>query len=324
MTRRKLTTIFFATDIHGSERCFRKFIRAAKFYNANVLILGGDITGKLVIPIEDLGNGTFRADFVGSERIAKNQEEVKGLEQLIANSGYYYYNCGKSEMDDLRASKEKVEALFLRVMKETLARWLQHSEQALEDTETICYITGGNDDLQEVIDGIRESDHVRNPENKVVKIDTTHEMASVGWTNPTPWKCPRECNEEELEGRIESLLGSLVSDPRNCILNFHAPPLDCGLDTVQQLDGSTYPPKVVVKRGQPVMIGAGSESVRRAIQKYQPILDLCGHVHESRGTCKIGRTLVINPGSEYPQGILRGVIVNLANEKVVSWQLTSG
>jgi len=323
MVEKRFTRIFFATDIHGSETCFRKFLSAAGVYKADLLVLGGDITGKLLIPIVALGDEVFRADYLGKEEVARTAEEVRRLEQLIADSGYYYYHCDKSELDEIRASKERQDRLFVEVMKKTLVRWIEHAEDVLQKTGTTCYITGGNDDLQEVVDQLRETEHVKNPDNKVVKIDSTHEMASMGWGNITPWKCPRDCSEEELAERIAALLG-MVSDSANSIFNFHAPPVNCGLDTAQKLDDSVYPPRPAVADGQPLLFGAGSESVRRAVEKYQPLIDLCGHIHESRGTCKIGRTLVVNPGSEYTEGILRGVIVNLGDKKVVSWQLTSG
>jgi uncharacterized protein len=322
LKEKKFRRIFYATDIHGSERCFRKFLNATKFYHADDLILGGDVTGKIVIPIVDLGDGTFKADYVGREEIARSAEQVKRLEQLIADSGYYYYHVDKSAMDH-KPSAEEINELFVKAMKETLGRWIEYAEQFLRDTETVCYITGGNDDLQEVIDGIHDGEHVKNPDNKVVKIDETHEMASMGYGNQTPWKCPRDISEKELGERIENVMAS-VSDPANCILNFHVPPVNCGLDTVAKLDGSVYPPKPITEGGLPVLFGAGSESVRNTIMKYQPLLDLCGHIHESRGTTKIGKTLVINPGSEYSEGILRGTIVNISDKKVLSWQLTSG
>jgi Icc-related predicted phosphoesterase len=68
----------------------------------------------------------------------------------------------------------------------------------------------------------------------------------------------------------------------------------------------------------------GSTAVREAIERHQPVLSLHGHVHESRGTAKIGRTLAINPGSEYNQGLLRGAIVQLNKGKVKMHQLTAG
>jgi Icc-related predicted phosphoesterase len=276
-----------------------------------------------VTPIVNQGDGSFKVDYLGKEQIVHTNDEVKRLEQLIVDGGYYYYHCSKSEMDDLKASKEKVDAVFMKVMKQTLARWLQYAEQVLKETGTVCYVTGGNDDYQEVIDEIKDTEYVKNPDNKLVKIDSTHEMASMGWTNPSPWKCPRECSDEELGQRIEKLLASM-SDPVNCVFNFHAPPKDCGLDTVPKLDESVYPPRPVVVGGQQVSVGAGSVSVRQAIEGHQPLLDLCGHIHESRGACKIGKTLVVNPGSEYTEGVLRGTIVNIVDKKVLSWQLTSG
>lgn len=323
MPAKGFTRIFFATDVHGSERCFRKFLSAAKVYKADLLILGGDITGKIVIPIVAMDNGTFRADYLERQEIATTPEELKRLEQLIADSGYYYFHRSESEMNELRNSKEKLDQLFLKVMKETLNRWVQYAEQVLQATGTVCYMTGGNDDLQEVLDEVRDTEHVKNIDGKVIRLDQFHEMASLGWSNPTPWKCPRECNEEELEERIEKLVANL-QNPDNCIFNFHSPPINCGLDTVSKLDDSVYPPKIVIEAGRPVMVGAGSEAVRHAVEKYHPLLDLCGHVHESRGIRRMGKTLVVNPGSEYSEGVLRGAIINLAENKVLSWQLTSG
>jgi Icc-related predicted phosphoesterase len=319
----KFTRLFFATDIHGSERGFRKFLAAAKFYKADLLVLGGDMTGKLVVTIVDMGDGTFKADYQGKEYVTRTPEEIKRLEVLISESGYYYHHCSKAEMEELKTSKEKVGAIFMQVMKSTLVRWVEMAEKQLSETGTMCYMTGGNDDYQEVIDELVETEHVKNPDNGIVKIDGIHEMASLGWSNPTPWKCPRECSDQELGERIDKLMAD-VSDPANCVFNFHTPPLDCGLDTVAQLDDSVYPPRPVIKGGQQITIGAGSKSVRQAIERYKPLVDLCGHIHESRGACDIGRTLVVNPGSEYSEGILRGAIVNLADTKVVSWQLTSG
>jgi Icc-related predicted phosphoesterase len=319
MAGKRFTRIFFATDIHGSERCFRKFLSAAKVYKADVLILGGDITGKIVVPIRELGNGKYKAMYLGKEQVATTPEELGHLKELIADSGYYYELVPDAQGD---LSGEALDKVFLKAMKETLARWMDYAEKILGGTETVCYVTGGNDDLQEVVDGIHETDHVKNPDNKVVKIDSLHEMASLGWSNFTPWKCPRECSEEDLNSRIEKIVPS-VSDPSNCVYNFHTPPIDCGLDTAVKLDESVYPPKPIIKSGEPLRFGAGSSSVRTAIERYQPLLDLCGHIHESRGMCKIKKTLVINPGSEYTEGILNGVLVNISDKKVLSWQLTS-
>lgn len=322
MPDKKFTKVFFATDLHGSGKCFDKLLSAARFYKVEILVLGGDITGKMLVPIVDLGDGTFKADYMGGKTL-HGTDEVKALEREISDSGYYFYHCSKSEMEELNASKEKVDKLFMKIMKDTLTEWIDRAESFLSQLGVTCYLTGGNDDYQEIIDAIRDTPHVKNADHKVIKIDDLHEMVNLGWSNPTPWKCPRDHTEEELEAMTEKLVSS-VSNKENCVFNVHVPPVDCGLDTVPKLDDSVYPPKPVFQGGQAVMFGAGSTAIRRAIEKYQPLVDLCGHVHESRGTTRIGRTLVINPGSDYPEGMLRGAIVNIGDKKVLSFQLTSG
>jgi Icc-related predicted phosphoesterase len=170
---------------------------------------------------------------------------------------------------------------------------------------------------------LSKSSFIINPEGKVVKINEHNEMITCSYSNPTPWDTPREVCESELERKIESMM-VYVKDVENCIFNLHAPPIDSNLDTCVKLDTTVYPPKPIIIGGQPILVGAGSLAVRKAIEKYQPLLSLHGHIHESRGVIKIGKTLCLNPGSEYGEGILRGVIVNLSNKKVLSYQFTSG
>ena len=74
----------------------------------------------------------------------------------------------------------------------------------------------------------------------------------------------------------------------------------------------------------PILTSVGSTAVRSAIEKFQPLLGLHGHIHESKGSIKIGRTLCVNPGSEYSEGVLKGVMMNLDEKGVRSFQFTSG
>jgi hypothetical protein len=156
-----------------------------------------------------------------------------------------------------------------------------------------------------------------------MNIADDYPMISMGYSTPTPWKTPREVSDEELGRMIDDLIAQ-APDMSRCIFNFHDPPVDSTLDTCPMLDWSTDPPSQIVKGGQVVLFGAGSKSVRRAIETRQPLLALHGHIHEAPGAIKIGRTLCINPGSEYGEGILRGCLVNLAGDKVDGYQLTSG
>lgn len=314
--------LFFVTDIHGSESCFRKFLSGAKVYKADILILGGDITGKVLMPITRLEDGTYKAIFLGKGHHLKTSEELQRLEQTIADSGCYYFHTTKTEQENIDSSKDIQEKLFLEAMKSRLANWVSYGEKILKESQAVCYFSGGNDDFQEILDSVNDTEHFKNTDDKVVRLESGHELASLGWSNMTPWKCPRDCSEEDLQGRIEKLLSS-IGDPSKAILNFHVPPVDSGLDTAIKLDDSVYPPKPIIRSGEPVKFGAGSRSVRKAIEERQPLLDLCGHIHESRGVCRIGKTLVINPGSEYGEGVLRGAIVNIRDKKILSWQLVS-
>ena len=314
------TRILFATDVHGSEKCFLKFLNTPKAYKANVLILGGDITGKMIIPIVRRADGTWSAEFLDSKYMMKSESEVQDLEKKIGFTGYYPYRATEEKLAEMRSDPSKVDSIFTEVMMDTLRRWTQMAEERLKGTDVKIYMTGGNDDRPEIEDVLKSSDFVIDPEGEVVDIDGHYEMLSSGWSNPTPWKTPRECSEEELAAKLEDMTKK-VRDPKNCIFNLHVPPYDSGLDTCPKLDENLKP---VYAGSEVIMIAAGSKSVREAIEKYQPVLGLHGHIHESRGFIKIGRTLCLNPGSEYSEGMLRGVVVDLDDKGVKNYLLTVG
>jgi len=119
-----------------------------------------------------------------------------------------------------------------------------------------------------------------------------------------------------------------VPDPARCVFNLHCPPKDSLLDRCPKLDTSRMDqgelPKPVLERGRMVMTSGGSAAVREAISTYQPVVGLHGHIHESAGRMKLGRTPSFNPGSDYDKGILQGVIVSIRGGAVVSYQHTSG
>ena len=320
---RKFYKIFFTTDVHGSERTFRKFLSAGKLYEADVVMLCGDITGKMLVPIVKWPDGTYSGRVLGLEEKARTEEELKKLEGKLCNMGFYPYHTDPDGMKGMQAEPARVSEIFKRLMLERLERWVKSAEEQYRDSGIKCVMTGGNDDLPEVDAVLDKSDYVINSDRKVVKLTDEYEMMTIGEANMTPWKCPRDVTEEELKELIDSLAGK-VENIHNCTFNLHVPPIDSTLDTAMVLDSSVDPPKVAMKGGQPVTAGVGSTAVRGCIEKYQPLLGLHGHIHESRGVINIGRTVCVNPGSEYGEGILRGAIVNLAKDKVLSYQLTSG
>ena len=314
------TRVFFITDVHGSTRCFKKFVNAAKFYNANVLVLGGDLTGKVLIPIVEHENGTYRCRFEGNELTLKSRKEVDDLVARATDSGLYTRMMTKKEFDEISADPTRVTAAFNKAMVDRVAEWMRIAEGRLAKTDVKCYISPGNDDLFDVDEVLNSSAYVLNPEAKVVSLDGEHEMITLGYTNHTPWNSPREVNEEELGRKIDAMAAGVTS-MKTAIFNIHVPPIDTPIDKAPMVDKDL---KVVVKSGQTVMTSAGSTAVRSSIEKHQPLTGFHGHVHESRGVVKIGRTMCFNPGSEYNAGILRGLLCELDKDKVKSQILTSG
>jgi uncharacterized protein len=320
---KKYTSIFYVTDTHGSERTFRKFLNSGKYYEADVVMMCGDITGKMLVPLVKHQDGTYTSKLFGQTHKLENEEEVAKQEETIANAGYYAHKLDEDTMKEFQADQSKVDEVFKKLMLERLQRWMKMAEEQYRETGIKCIMSAGNDDLRDIESVLNSSDYIINSEHKVIRLDDTHEMITVGEANTTPWNCPRDVPEEKL-GEIISDLVSKTENVQNCVFNLHAPPKDSTLDTAFRLDTSVDPPKMIMKGGQPVTTGVGSTSVREAIEKHNPLLGLHGHIHESRGIVKLGRTLCINPGSEYGEGILRGAIVNLSKDKVLSYQLTSG
>lgn len=312
--------ILFVTDVHGSEKCFLKFVNAGKFYKANALILGGDITGKLVVPIVEK-DGVYVCELMGSQQSAKSKEELAKLEKLIRDLGYYPYHSSSSEVESLRSNPEKLDQLFSRLMCESVQNWIHTAEERLRGTGIECYVSPGNDDRFNIDEILSKSSYVKNPEGKVEKICGAYEMITSGFTNMTPWKCPRDITEEELAKKVDALT-SQVENFETAIFNFHCPPYNSGLDMAPKLDENLTP--VLGPGASPTLIPVGSPSVRAAIEKFQPLIGLHGHIHEARGTAKFGRTLCLNPGSEYTEGILRGALIDIDGTKIDDFMLTAG
>lgn len=319
------TKVFYATDVHGSERTWRKFLNAGTFYGADVLVMGGDVMGKLTIPIIREPNGHYRATVHGRVEHLETQADVEATVERIGFLGMYHTIIDEDEYAALRADPAAVDRLFVRLATERLERWIDLAESKLAGTGIRCYATGGNDDVPEVMAVMDRSDTRQfvGCESRAVQLDGRHIMVSMPYVNPTPWHTPREAPEAELAERIDRVAGDLP-DYGHAIFNFHAPPVDSTLDTCPKLDWTTDPPSQIVSGGQPVLYGAGSEAVRDAIERYQPMLGLHGHIHESQAAAKIGRTLCINPGSEYGEGVLRGCLITLADGSVKGYQMTAG
>lgn len=310
---------YFATDIHGSEVCWRKFLNAGQFYQADTLILGGDISGKAVVPMVARPGGVLIRQFHGDRELTR--DEAARAEARIRDMGFYPFRTTDEELDEIWDKPAAVRAVFLDLMRETLARWLDLAHQRLAGTGIRLYAMMGNDDPPELQAILRDSPVLTDAEGGAAELGEGITMISCGFSNRTPWDTPRELDDDELERRIEKLAVQ-VARPERAIFNLHVPPARTALDKAPALDGSLKP---IVRGGALVMKSVGSEGVRRVLERYQPMLGLHGHIHESRGTVRLGSTLSVNPGSEYGDGVLCGALLEIDGKRGVrQYQLPTG
>ena len=299
--------VFFATDIHGSDVCWRKFLNAGKFHKADVLVMGGDMTGKAMVPI--VANGSsWELTLQEQRHVLTTEDEVRAMEKRIADRGYYPVRLTRDEVDAWSGDPDAVDARFRAEMLRSVERWLALADERLEGSGIRCIVSPANDDIFEIDPLIEAASLVDLGESNAIVLDG-FTLVSTGWANPTPWNTFRELPEDELRARIDGLVAE-VADPHRAIFNFHAPPYGSNLDSAPKLDADMN----YVSGGQ-ALVPVGSRAVRDAIAAYGPVLSLHGHIHEGRGAVKLGRTLAVNPGSSYEDGVLQAAIVDLDTKK---------
>jgi len=313
------TTIYFVSDLHGSSLCFRKFVNAAPIYGADVLVLGADLAGKAIQQIEHQPGGRWTTRFVGTPYDVEEGPELVGLEKLIADHGYYPYRAEPGELEDLH-EEGKLDDLFLRLMQERLTQWLTIADERLRPRGTPLYFMLGNDDPPELAELLDTAPWGTHCEGKVLWLDDQHEMISWGYSNVTPWHTYREQSEDDLRASIIKVADQLTR-PAQAIYNLHVPPFGTQLDDAPKLDENLQVQAVL---GQVQYVPVGSSAVRELELERQPLLGLHGHIHESSGVRRLGRTMIVNPGSDYSTGALNGALVILDRDKIKGHQLVRG
>jgi uncharacterized protein len=311
--------IFFATDVHGSEVCWRKFLNSGKHYQADVIILGGDMTGKALVPIINDGGGNWHATLLENREVLAGEEQVQAFEQAVKRRGYYPFRVDPDELQELSGDEPRWHALFEQHMLATVREWMELADEKLAGTGIRCFVCPGNDDQLEVDEVIANAKTVELGEGRIVEVDG-YQMASSGWANRTPWDTYREEDEPQLAERIEKMTAQLTAAPERTIFSLHCPPYGTGLDDAPELTA-----EMDLKDAGHAVKPVGSTAVRDAIERYQPALSLHGHIHECRATKRLGRTLCVNPGSSYEQGQLLGAVIDVEGGKQVKkFVLTSG
>lgn len=305
-----LTRIFYSADVHGNELIWKKYLKAAEYYKADVIMLCGDLTGKAIVPIVRRGSNDWYSRPYGKTEEYHSREAVEKQKHTIRNEGLYVVELTHEEVEEIQKDEKKMDDLFVKVMVETIDRWLSLVEERVTK-QTKVIVNPGNDDHFEIDDAIKRHDRVIYPLHRVVDIDEKHQLISCAWVNPTPWKTPRECSEQDLMKKLEKEFARL-DGYENLICNFHAPPYGTPLDLAPKLEKDLKP---VAHFGTVEKEHVGSKAVNEVIRKYQPLLGLHGHIHESKAHCYLERTLCVNPGSQYRKGVLMGYVLDLPTIK---------
>ena len=308
----KGTLLYFVSDLHGSSRCFRKFVNSTQVYKPTVLVLGGDVAGKAIQSIVRGPNGLWRCTFVGHRYELSEGPELAELERLIADHGYYPYRAEPGELEAMEADGT-LDGLFLRLMRERLAEWLDIADTRLRPKGVPLYLMLGNDDPVELGEMLDQAPWGVHAEGKVVRLDDEHEMISWGYANTTPWHTYREQNEQQLAAAYAAMADKL-EHPERAVFNLHPPPYQTQLDDAPALDDNL---RVQATLGQVQYKAVGSTAVRDIEAERQPLVGLHGHIHESSGVRRLGRrkSLILNPGSDYSTGALNGALVSLRKDR---------
>jgi len=315
----KMTRVLYGSDFHGSEAVFRKFLSSGIQYKVNALMVGGDVTGKAMVPVIHQGAGRYQAHLFGADKIATTPDELDKLKKSVSAVGFYPIILEQEEAQELENDPAKMGSRFEQEMCNRIREWMKLAEEKLVPQKITLYFMAGNDDLYSIDKVVEEFQNIRNPDMKHFEMEDGYEVVGLSNANMTPWLCARDIEEEELTHKLDILAG-LIQKPERTIAIIHVPPIGSGLDTCPDLDKNL---KIITQGGQVVMKSAGSPAVKAFIEKVQPMLSLHGHIHESPGHVRNGRTLMINAGSEYAEGIMKAAIINLEDGKVKGHMMVS-
>ena len=313
--------ILFVSDLHGSEVCFRKFLNSTSVYHPDLLIYGGDIMGKMLVPIFPNDEDGYRWFPNDRAAVQIDQDELPMVQRTIADQGRYSAVMTPDRWRELNKNPGTMNDLFMDLAHDRVRAWIKLVNDRLTPTGIPLVMNVGNDDTDDVL-RILEAEGPSNlliPEGQVVRAGP-YEIYGCGYANMTPWHCPRDLEEPDLQKFLDKT-SAQIDNPRQTILDVHAPPIDTNLDLAPELDAN-FKPKTV--RGEILLGHVGSSSVRHLIESLHPIVGLHGHIHEAKGIDDVTGTPVYNPGSSYFSGNLQGLLLDLDGPEVAAHLFVTG
>src|SRR5512140_3560338 len=146
--------LYVCSDIHASERTWRKFLNAMKanVYKVDAAVIAGDLTGKALIAVVkgDAGGEVWNATVMGQRRVARTEQELADLERYIADLGYYAVRVTEEERAAMEADPALVKRVFHERIAHRLEEWMQLAAERLEGSNVPVYLMPGNDDEFEI------------------------------------------------------------------------------------------------------------------------------------------------------------------------------
>ena len=139
---------------------------------------------------------------------------------------------------------------------------------------TLLVVPGNCDSRKSVV---YESGRIRSIHGKHLSIDNT-EFLGVGGSQITPFDTPFELSEDEIMRILDKGFAGIDGNQPLDLVS-HTPPKNTSADRIS--DGSHV----------------GSVSIRRFVDEKEPSIVFCGHIHESKSTGRIGRSIIVNPGA---------------------------
>lgn len=307
--------LMYMADFHGNELLWRKFLTAQSEYKVDVSIIAGDLSAKQMVPIIEQNNGSYQAVYKGQEWVARTDAELEKIKNDLRNKAVLPYVTTMDEVEEITNNPDKLDKIFTKVLADELDRILTYIEEKTPE-DKIVIVTPGNDDPEEMDEVIKKHERIIYPLDRAVSLPLGYEIISSEYTNPTPWNTPRECSEDKLWKMFKKLVNFVSVEWNKVIANFHCPPYDTRIDLAPKLDKNLKP---VYFLGKPEFVHVGSKSVKKFIEKHQPLLGLHGHIHESAGYDRIKKSIVFNPGSEYQLGVFKAIIIDLTEEGIAHW-----
>lgn len=301
-----LTKVLVASDLHGSNRCFRKLLGLVSETRPDMVALAGDFSGKTLIPISRQRDETFTYVDADGRHHVRSREEMAALRSEWGDHGLY-----SVEVDEIPPNVE-ARRLWTAACAVRLKQWFDYGAKSFPGLP-VCVIPG-NDDAAAIVEVMSSHPWVKNVDCNV-QIVGEYEVFGLGYSNLTPWATDRELPEDEIALRLTAL-GQQVGDMERAVAIVHIPPFDSGLDSVPALrvlsDGSLRPTGSRVPRGSP--------KVREFLAEFRPLLLICGHCHSASGIAEIYGTMCVNPGSAFQRGVLLARLVVLDGDRVVDHQ----